>query len=113
MVLPAGRATGSQADRRLTAPGRTLKGHPQRFRIARRARLGVLPSQEPAMRLFRFTIANLLGLVLFVAVSFAALRQADNLWDSTAFSLTLGLLLASVLLAIHRTEGRRAFWLGF
>ena len=65
------------------------------------------------MRHIRFTIASLLGLVLFVAVAFAALRRADDLWDSTLFSLTLGLLLASVLLAIHRAESRRAFWLGF
>ena len=65
------------------------------------------------MKRVRFTIASLLGLVFFVAVAFAALRRSDALWDSTLFSLTLGLLLTSVLLAIHRTEGRRAFWLGF
>jgi hypothetical protein len=65
------------------------------------------------MRRFRYSIAGLLGLVLFVAVAFAALRQADALWDSALFSLTLGLLLASVLLTIHRTGRKRAFWLGF
>ena len=65
------------------------------------------------MRHIRFTIASLLGLVLFVAVAVAALHRADDLWDSIVFSLTLGLLLASVLLAIHRAESRRAFWLGF
>ena len=31
------------------------------------------------MRRFRFTIASLLGLVLFVAVSFTALREATDL----------------------------------
>jgi WD40 repeat protein len=62
---------------------------------------------------FRYSLAGLMGLVLFVAVAFAALRRADDLWDSTIFSLTLGLLVASVLLAIHRAEGRRAYWLGF
>jgi hypothetical protein len=65
------------------------------------------------MRHYRFTISSLLGLVFFVAIAFAALRQADDLWDSVVFSLTLGILLASVLLAIHRSESRRAFWLGF
>jgi WD40 repeat protein len=65
------------------------------------------------MRRFRYSIAGLLGLVLFVAVAFAALRQADELWDSALFSLTVGLLLTSVLLAIHRTGRKRAFWLGF
>jgi hypothetical protein len=65
------------------------------------------------MRRFRFTIANLLGLVLLLAVGFAALREATELWDSAVFSTTLGLLSASVLLAIHRADRRRAFWLGF
>ena len=65
------------------------------------------------MRRFRYSIAGLLGLVLFVAVAFAALRQADELWDSALFSLTVGLLLTSVLLTIHRTGRKRAFWLGF
>src|SRR4051794_27752373 len=61
----------------------------------------------------RFTIASLLGLVVFVAVSFAALREATDTWDSGVFGVTLALLLISVLLVIHRIEGRRAFWLGF
>jgi WD40 repeat protein len=65
------------------------------------------------MRRFRYSIAGLLGMVLFVAVAFAALRQADELWDSALFSLTVGLLLTSVLLTIHRTGRKRAFWLGF
>ena len=65
------------------------------------------------MRRFRFSIAAMLGVVLFAAVAVAALRQADALWDSTLFSLALGLLALAVLLAVHRTGGRRAFWLGF
>jgi hypothetical protein len=65
------------------------------------------------MRNLRYNIASILGAVLFFAVGFAALREADDLWDSGLFSLTLGLLLAAVLLAVHRTEARRAFWIGF
>jgi hypothetical protein len=65
------------------------------------------------MRRIRFTIASLLGAVVFVALAFAALREATEFWDSAVFSATLGMLLASVLLAVHRTERRRAFWLGF
>jgi hypothetical protein len=61
----------------------------------------------------RFNIASLLVLVLVLAVGFAALREANDLWDSAVFTLTVGLLLGSVLLAVHRTERRRAFWLGF
>lgn len=62
---------------------------------------------------FRFNIASLLVLVLFVAVGFAALREASDLWESGTFTVKIGVLLISILLAIHRTEKRRAFWLGF
>jgi hypothetical protein len=65
------------------------------------------------MRHIRFNIAGLLVLVLVLGVGFAALREASDPWDSGLFTLTLVALLISVLLAIHRTESRRAFWLGF
>lgn len=65
------------------------------------------------MRRFRFTIANLLGVVLFAALAVAALREATELWDSAVFTLTLGVLLTSVVLAVHRTGERRAYWVGF
>ncbi len=51
--------------------------------------------------------------LLFVAVGFAALRESTELWESGTFTLTIGVLLASILLSIHRTGKRRAFWLGF
>src|SRR6185312_8019285 len=51
--------------------------------------------------------------IVFVAVGFAALREADELWDRWLFSLTLGLLLFAVLLAACRTGDRRSFWIGF
>jgi hypothetical protein len=54
----------------------------------------------------RYNITAALGAILFVAVGFAALREADELWDSWLFSLTLGLLLFAVLLAAHRTGDR-------
>jgi hypothetical protein len=62
---------------------------------------------------FRFKIASLLVLVLFVAVGFAALRESTDLWESGVFTLTLVFLLTSILLAIHLAGKRRAFWLGF
>jgi WD40 repeat protein len=65
------------------------------------------------MRRIRFSIASLLGLVLFVAIAVAALREANDLWDSGLFTLAVSLLLASVLLAAHRTDQKRSFWLGF
>jgi hypothetical protein len=65
------------------------------------------------MRKLRFNIASLLLVVLFAAVGFAGLRESNEIWDSSVFTVTLGVLLISVLLVIHRTERRRAFWLGF
>jgi len=65
------------------------------------------------VRRFRFHIGTLVILVLVVGVSFAALRESNEIWDSGVFTLTVGVVLTSVLLAIHRTEKRRAFWLGF
>ena len=54
------------------------------------------------MRRFRFHIGTLLILVLILGVGFAALRESDETWDSSIFSLTLGVLLISILLAVHR-----------
>jgi hypothetical protein len=65
------------------------------------------------MRRFRFTIGSLLGVVVFVAVAFAALREATDPWDSGVFSLVLLMLITAVLLAVHNKRRKRAFWLGF
>jgi len=65
------------------------------------------------MRRLRFNIAGLLGIILILGVDLGALRESDDLWESGIFSLTLGILLTSILLAVHRTESRRAFWIGF
>jgi hypothetical protein len=65
------------------------------------------------MGTLRFNIANLLALILVLGVGFAALRESSDLWESGIFTVTLGSLLSSILLAVHRTESRRAFWIGF
>jgi hypothetical protein len=65
------------------------------------------------MRRPRYSIASVLLVISFLAVAIAALREATDLWDSGVFTVTAGLLLASVLLAVHRTGRGRAFWLGF
>jgi WD40 repeat protein len=65
------------------------------------------------MSRIRFSIASLLVLVLVLGVGFAALRESNEPWDSGLFTLTLTVLLISILLAIHRTESSRAFWMGF
>jgi hypothetical protein len=65
------------------------------------------------MRRIRFSIASLLVVVLVLALGFAALRESSEPWESGLFTLTLTVLLTSILLAIHRTESRQAFWMGF
>ena len=65
------------------------------------------------MRRFRFRLGTLVILIIVLGVGFAALRESNDLWDSGLLTLTLTVLLISILLAVHRTERRRAFWLGF
>jgi hypothetical protein len=65
------------------------------------------------MRRFRFHLGTLVILVLVLGVGFAALRESNKIWDSITFGITLGVRLTSIVLAIHRTESRRAFWVGF
>jgi hypothetical protein len=65
------------------------------------------------MRRLRFNIASLLCVILILGVGFAALRESSDLWESGVFTRTLAALLISILLAVHRTDSRRAFWLGF
>jgi len=65
------------------------------------------------MKRFRFHIGTLLLIILFVGIGLAALRESSDLWESGIFATTLGILLISILLAVHRREARRAFWIGF
>ena len=48
--------------------------------------------RDHAMRRFRFHLGTLVILVLLLGVGFAALRESDETWDSSIFSLTLGML---------------------
>lgn len=61
----------------------------------------------------RFTIGSLLLAVLFAAIALAALWASTDPWDNAIFGLTLLVLATSILLAVHRRDRRRAFWLGF
>jgi hypothetical protein len=65
------------------------------------------------MRRIRFTIGNLVSVVVCAAVATAALRMASDEWDSGLAGITLLALLTAVLMAVHRAERKRAFWLGF
>ena len=65
------------------------------------------------MQRFRFTIGSLIGFIVICGVALAALKESTDLWERGTFSLTVASLLVSVLLAVHRSGERKAFWLGF
>lgn len=65
------------------------------------------------MRRFRTHIGTLLLAVLVMGIALAALRESNEIWDASVFTLTIGILLTSVLLALYRRERQRAFWVGF
>ena len=57
---------------------------------------------DPMMLGFRTSVTSLLGAILFLSLALAALLEADDRCAFGLFTLTTGLLLCSVLLAIHR-----------
>jgi hypothetical protein len=61
----------------------------------------------------QFSLAGTLWLVAFVALGFAAVRNASNLWLGATFIATLGLLCASVLGAVLERSRGGVWWLGF
>jgi FG-GAP-like repeat len=85
------------------------------FKLCLRSSLADLLSsfRDHALRRFRFHLGTLVIVVLILGVGLAALREANDIWDCGIFSITLGALLISILLGVHRTDKRRAFWLGF
>jgi hypothetical protein len=61
------------------------------------------------MRHVRFTIARLLGLILFFGVVLAGLRSGSNDWFKSSYSLTFLMLVYAAIAARYRG----AFWYGF
>jgi hypothetical protein len=61
----------------------------------------------------RFSLAGALWFVAFVALGFAAVRNASDLWVGATFLATLGLLCASVLGAVLERSRGGVWWLGF
>jgi len=66
-----------------------------------------------SMRPFQFSLADLCGLVLFVAVASAALVSGSAIWALTMFLIVLILLLVAAVLAVSLDEVRRTFWAAF
>src|SRR4029079_5645784 len=61
----------------------------------------------------RFRLLELFGLPFVAALGLGALARSGTLLEPVFFSLTLGLLLAAVLLTIALSGERRFYWIGF
>jgi hypothetical protein len=59
-----------------------------------------------------FSIAGMMGLVLLIAVGFAALRSPTILWASLIFTATVAFLATSILGVISRRGRARMTWAG-
>jgi hypothetical protein len=65
------------------------------------------------MTRLRFSIAQLMAVVLFVGFGFAALRNANAFWSSATFSLAIITVSVAFVGACARKEGTRMSWAGF
>jgi hypothetical protein len=65
------------------------------------------------MTRLRFTIAQLMGMVLYLGFGFAALRNADEFWASATLTLALILITLAVVGALARRGRARTPWVGF
>jgi hypothetical protein len=65
------------------------------------------------MLAFRFSMLWLLGLVALAAMILAGLLFASPVVVSIGYTLNFVLLLSALPAILYRTEGRRAFWIGF
>ena len=65
------------------------------------------------MNRLRFTLAQLMAVVLFVGFGFAALRNADNFWADATYTIAIISLATALLGAIVRRGTARVSWIGF
>jgi hypothetical protein len=64
------------------------------------------------MTRLRFTLAQLMAIVLFFAFGFAALRNADAFWARATYTLALIMISAAPLGALARKGRARMAWAG-
>jgi hypothetical protein len=61
----------------------------------------------------RFTLAQVMALVLLLGFALAALRSTDPFWASATFTLTLIVISAGLVGALTRKGRSRTTWVGF
>lgn len=62
---------------------------------------------------FRFSLAQLMAAVIYLGLGFAALRNADRLWASATFTLSIVAISTALLGALIRRGRARPVWIGF
>ena len=65
------------------------------------------------MRWLRFTIAQLMVLVFFVGVGFAALRNSNAFWASAMFTVAVITVSIALAVAAHSKGKARVAWAGY
>jgi len=65
------------------------------------------------MTRFRMSVAQFMAVVFYVGFSFAALRNASDLWASATYTLAFFMISAAPLGAIARRGAARMAWSGF
>jgi hypothetical protein len=65
------------------------------------------------MTRLRFTLAQLMAIVLYVGFGFAALRNADEVWASATYTLAFLMISVAPLGALARKGRARMAWAGF
>jgi hypothetical protein len=65
------------------------------------------------MKHFRISLAQSMAVVLFAAFCFAALRNANNIWASAAYTLAFVTVCVAPIGALARTGTARLAWAGF
>ena len=62
---------------------------------------------------FRFSIAQLMAIVLYLGLGFAALRNADRFWASATSTLSVVAISTALVGALVRRGRARPVWIGF
>jgi hypothetical protein len=60
-----------------------------------------------------FRFSQLMAVVLYLSLGFAALRNADSLWASATFTLSIVAISTALLGALIRRGRARPVWIGF
>jgi hypothetical protein len=65
------------------------------------------------MTRLRFTLAQLMAIVLYLGFCFAALRNADRFWANATYTIAIFSVATAVLGVIIRRGAARVTWIGY